>query len=104
MIMPSTLIISESSTQSGRPVTMQPQAGSTSGQLLSLRGGRLSSSLPALSATPGPGGRVLSGVAVVVGQLCSRSNVFARIDAHAVIPINHEDLGIAVGISAAPYT
>ena len=47
---------------------------------------------------------MLSGVAVVVGQLCSRSDVFARIDAHAVIPINHEDLGIAVGISAAPYT
>ena len=44
---------------------------------------------------------MLRGVAVVVGQLGAWRNVLARIDAHAMVPVHQEDLGIAVGVGAA---
>lgn len=44
---------------------------------------------------------MLRSIAVVIGQLCARRNVLARIDAHPMVPVHQEDLGIAVGVSAA---
>ena len=47
---------------------------------------------------------MLRGIAVVVCQLCAWRDVLARIDAHSMIPVNQEYLGIAVGVSAAYQT
>ena len=77
--------------------------GSASSQLLSLRRHRFSV-LPALSARLGPGGRVLCSIAVIIGQLCAWRDVLACIDAHSMVPIHQEYLGVAVGVSAAYQT
>ena len=44
---------------------------------------------------------MLCGVAVVVGELCACWDVLAGIDAHTMIPIHKQDLGIAVGVGTA---
>ena len=47
---------------------------------------------------------MLCSIAVIIGQLCAWRDVLARIDAHSMVPIHQEYLGVAVGVSAAYQT